>query len=133
MNAFSTTLRVLAPIFFLVAALHLILGAGAEVLLGATLSPDTLSDPVLDSQNRFYGVVFAIYGVILYLAASNVPKYSPLLRWTFGVFFAGGLARFVSIAIVGIPSLPVLGLMASELLLPPVLFIWLSIVEKSPK
>jgi hypothetical protein len=129
MKAFSSALKLLSPVFFLVAGLHLALGAGSEVLLGANLSAVSLADPVLDSQNRFYGVVFALYGVILYMGATNPARYAPVLRAAFWVFFAGGLARLVSIAVMGVPSLPVLLLLAMELVIPPVLLIWLSKIE----
>ena len=62
MNAFTRFLRVVAPIFILVGALHLFLGLRADVLLGARLPPEVIADPALDSQNRFYGTSFALYG-----------------------------------------------------------------------
>ena len=46
--------------FFIVGALHLTLGLNADVLLGAKVPAETLSDPALDSQNRFYGVAFMV-------------------------------------------------------------------------
>lgn len=130
MKMLTSLLKIVAPIFVLVSAMHLLLGAGADVMLGANLSPQVLSDPVLDSQNRFYGVVFALYGVLLYLCATNISKYATVLRCLAWVFFAGGLARLVSIAIVGMPTAPVIGLLALELVLPPLLLRWLSKAQR---
>ncbi|MCR9062133.1 MAG: DUF4345 domain-containing protein [Rhodobacteraceae bacterium] len=126
---YSNLLKLAAPIFVLVGALHLVLGLGADVLLGAKLSQEAMTDPVLDSQNRFYGVSFTLYGVLLFLCASDLPKYKSVLRCVLWVFFAGGLARLVSFFAVGAPSVQVIVLAATELLLPPILLVWLSRLE----
>lgn len=125
MKNFSIILKLSAPVFILVGALHLLFGVGADVLLGAKLSAEAISDPALDSQNRFYGVAFTLYGVLLLVCASNIPKYATVLRCVFWVFFAAGVARFVSMAIYGVPPVLVLILLASELVLPPILYLWL--------
>ena len=122
-------LKIASPIFLVVGALHLFLGAGAEVMLGAKLSADSLADPVLDSQNRFYGVAFTLYGVLLYVCATDLTKYRVIYLCVLGVFFAGGLARLVSILTHGIPSPAVLVLLFSEILVPPFLYWWLSQVQ----
>lgn len=131
MRTFTLVLKLLAPIFFLVGALHLALGAGADVLLGAKLPAEALMDPALDSQNRFYGVSFTLYGVLLFLCATNIPKYATVLRCAIWVFFAAGVARVVSIASHGVPPPFVLVLLATELFGPPLLAWWLSRVERA--
>jgi hypothetical protein len=125
-SALPTVLKVLAPIILLVSALHLALGAGADVLLGAKLPPAALVDPALDSQNRFYGVAFGLYGVLLYLCATDLPKYAAVLRCLLLVFLAGGFARLVSIATHGMPPPLVLVLLVTELVVPTLLLAWLS-------
>lgn len=129
MKTFALALRLCAPVFFLVGALHLALGVGADVLLGAKLTAEAIADPALDSQNRFYGVSFTLYGVLLLVCASNIPKYAPVLRCVLWVFCAAGVARLVSLAIYGIPPPLVVALLTTELLLPPILVWWLSRVE----
>ena len=126
MQTFTLLLRFTAPVFLLVGALHLALGVGAEVMLGAMLPSAALSDAVLDSQNRFYGIAFTLYGVLFLICASDLHKYATVLRAVLWVFFAAGLARLVSIAVHGLPSALVLVLLAIELILPPVLLVWLS-------
>ena len=96
------------------------------MLLGSAIPLEAISDPVLDSQNRFYGISFTLYGFLLFLCATDIPRYHVILKCVIWVFFAAGLARFVSIAIYGIPSGPVLLLLASELILPPLLAVWLN-------
>lgn len=124
MRTLRIILNCLAPVLIVVGILHLILGLGADAMLGAKITPEVLSDPALDSQNRFYGVSFTIYGVLFYLCATDLPKYATVLRCILSVFFAAGLARLVSIGLRGLPSLPVLVLLSSELLAPPLL-LWL--------
>lgn len=126
MKTYLLILKLSSCVFFVVAALHLCLGPGADVLLGAALSAESIKDPVLDSQNRFYGVSFAVYGVLLALASTEIDRYSVMLRCVLWTFFAGGLARLVSIAAAGLPSALVIALATIELLLPPVLIYWLA-------
>jgi hypothetical protein len=103
---------------------------GADVLLGAKIPDAAISDPTLDSQNRFYGVSFTLSGVLLLLCASDIPRYATVLRCVLWVFFAAGIARLVSIAIYGFPSAPVVALLAVELVVPPTLVWWLSRVGR---
>ena|SRR5438128_747899 len=126
MRSLALLLKVVAPLFVLVAALHLALGAGADVLLGAKLPSEALADPAFNSQNRFYGVAFSLYGVLLYLCATDLQKYATVLRCVLWVFFAAGLARLLSITTHGIPPPLVLVLLATEIVLPPMLHLWLS-------
>lgn len=125
MHWFALALKLCAPIFLLVGALHLMLGVEADVLLGASLPAEAVVDAALDSQNRFYGVSFTVYGVLLYVCARDVPKYALVLRCLLAVFFAAGLARLVSIAVRGMPPPMILLLLSSELVLPPLFAIWL--------
>lgn len=130
MKNLALLLKLSAPIFLFVGALHLFLGVNADVALGAVLSKEALTDAALDSQNRFYGVTFTLYGVLLYLCATDLQKYAVVFRCVIWVFFAGGLARLVSIATHGLPPPPVLFLMATELIIPPLLALWLAKEEK---
>jgi hypothetical protein len=126
MRNLSLFLKIAAPVFFIVGALHLTLGLDADVLLGAKVPAEVLSDPALDSQNRFYGVAFTLYGALLYLSATDLPKYATVLRCVLWVFLAAGAARFVSIAAYGVPPIPVVLLLGSEIVAPPLLLVWLS-------
>jgi hypothetical protein len=124
-------LKIAAPIFVLIGALHLVLGVGADVLLGAKLPAEALADAALNSQNRFYGIAFSLYGVLLFLCATDLQRYATVLRCVLWVFFAAGLARLVSIATHGVPPPLVLALLVTELALPPILHLWLSKVLRA--
>lgn len=123
MRSLALILKLLAPVFFIVGALHLVLGLGADVLLGARVSAEAMTDPVLDSQNRFYAVAFTLYGVLLFLCSTDIPKYATVLRCVLWVFFAAGLARFVSVALHGSPP-PMIWLLLVGEVLPPLLLAW---------
>ena len=100
------------------------MGLGADLLLGAQLPEDVISDPVLDSQNRFYGVVFMGFGALLFVCSSDVVKYATVLRITLGFVLLGGVARVISIVLFGLPTPLVSGLILVELIGVPLLLIW---------
>jgi hypothetical protein len=124
MRTFAITLKLLALVFPVVAALHLVLGLNAEALLGATVAKEVVEEPSLSSQNRFYGVAFSLYGAVLYLCATDLPRFEPVLKAALVVFFIAGAARLVPWVAIGAPAPMVVALMASELLLPPALWLW---------
>lgn len=117
-------LRVVALGFVLAGLSHVFLGPGADVALGANILPETLADATLDSQNRFYGASFTIYGVLFWIASGDLVRYATLLRVLILWFFFGGLVRLVSVGLKGWPSDMVWALALSELILPPILW-WL--------
>ena len=126
MRSLALVLKLLAPVFFIVGALHLVLGLGADALLGARISAEAMTDPALDSQNRFYAIAFTLYGALCFLCSTDIPKYATVLRCVLWVFFAAGLARFVSIAVHGSPPPMIWLLLVGEVLPPPLLAWWLS-------
>lgn len=131
MHFFCLALRLFASGIVVVSALHLFLGLGAEALLGAAVPPAAYVEPSLDSQNRFYGVSFALYAGALYLCSRDLPRFEPLLKLTLIIFFLGGLARLVSWAARGAPTFPIVVLACSELLLPPLLWLWYARVRSA--
>ena len=131
MRALCFVLGLFALVIFLVSALHLALGVQADAMLGAIVPASAVSDPSLDSQNRFYGMAFSLYGAVFYLCSTDLKRYGPALNAALLCFFLGGLARLVSWAAHGAPAPLVILLAASELLLPPVLFFWLRSVRSA--
>ncbi len=57
MRMFKTTLYLLAVIPLLTGTLDLALGLPGQRLIGARVSPEALSDPLLNSQIRFVATV----------------------------------------------------------------------------
>ncbi len=124
MRALTIFLKLLAPVPVLVGLFHFFMGAGADALLGAKLPAEVLSDPVLDSQNRFYGTVFMGYGVLVFLCAADLRKYASILRTAAAFIFLGGVARMISVFLHGLPTPPVVALIAIELIGMPLLLWW---------
>jgi hypothetical protein len=122
-RTFRRVMRVLAAVPLLIGLAHVVFGVAMDAQLGA-LAPGAASDPVLDSQNRFFGGTFAGYGVLLYLGLTDLKRYAVVFRIAgCGIAF-GGVARLVSIALRGLPPLPVLGLIVVELVVVPLLLGW---------
>jgi len=131
MQAFKLTLRVLAAVILVIASLHALLGHGAETLLGVPVPLASAADPSQDSQNRFFGMAFAIYAAVLLLASGDPTRYEHVFRFALLAFFAGGVARLVSIATHGLPAPAIIGLAVVELVAPPVLFVWFRRIQSA--
>lgn len=81
-----------------------------------------------DSHVRFLGGVFGTIGLFFLLAATNLHKYKLALKVVLVLVFIGGLARFSSLGVVFSPD--VVGSVAVEIVLMPILYLWVSSVEK---
>lgn len=95
-------------------------GIGVVHLLAGTASVpgEGLADATVDSRERFYGAIFAGYGLSWVWAARQTPADERPLRVLAGVFLAGGLGRLLSWKVEGRPHGFQLVLTAIELALP---------------
>jgi hypothetical protein len=117
-------LRIMAITILLAGSAHLLLGVGAETLVGAKLSAETLAEPSLNSQNRFYGTSYMLYGILLWVCTRDMDRYALIFRILLWMTFAAGVTRIISVALHGWPSPTIIALAVSELLLPPFVFWW---------
>ena len=129
-KTFTAVLKMAAPVFLLVGALHLVFGLRADALLGALIPESVLRDPALDSQNRFYGVAFSLYGTLLWLCATDLRRYATVLRCLLWTFFAAGVARLVSCYLYGAPPPLVAALLGIEIIAPALLLLWLKRITR---
>lgn len=125
MRALTLFLKFLSVAFIATSVLHLVFGLGADALLGSPVTQAMLTQPSFDSQNRFYGVTFALMGVVLFIAASDLQRYRPMAVAVLGVLFAAGIARAISWVLNGQPAPAIVGILIADLLLPPILYAWL--------
>jgi hypothetical protein len=83
------------------------------------------SDVNEDSQERFYGAMFAAYGCTWLAAANRQPLDRPVLRALAGAMAAGGAARLLGIARTGRPHPFWVGMTAVEIVAPAVV-LWVA-------
>ncbi|MBM9621213.1 DUF4345 domain-containing protein [Streptomyces zhihengii] len=109
----------------------LAIGLG-HVLLGNAVVPGAEdAGPTMDSLGRFFGAVFAGYGLAWLLAARRSPIPASAVRWLTAVFLLGAVGRLLSLAAEGRPHVFQLVLTGIELALPPVLFLLADADEKA--
>lgn len=97
---------------------HLVLGNSAVPGEGS-------ADATVDSLNRFFGAIFAGYGLAWIWAARQSPIPATAVRWLAGVFLLGGIGRLLSLAAHGWPQWFQVVLTSIELVMPP-LYFWLA-------
>ena len=100
---------------------------GLFVALTGSHPPPTGPWPAtMDNEMRFYAVFWGAYGAALLLVARDFTRRGGLTPWLAGLFFAGGVGRLMSYAVVGAPHPFFTALMAIELLTPSLLILlWL--------
>ena len=95
----------------------------AHIALGPAAIPGALPvNPTMDSEDRFYATLFLGFGLALMWCACDLQQRSQTFAFLLMIFFAGGCARMVSAAMVGLPSTLFIALGMLELLLPPLLW-----------
>lgn len=109
----------------LIAAAHLFLGSAA--IPGASAVNATV-----DSEDRFYAMIFGGYGLALFYAARDVKGRASLTRFLAGLFFAGAIGRTASWVMVGPPNSFFKAMLALEFVLPSIIWMLQSSVAKNP-
>jgi hypothetical protein len=110
-------------------------GGGIQTLglQGDTSFLDVTNEPrylVQDNHVRFLGGLFGAIGIFFILATSNLRRYQSVLMVLFTVIFLGGLTRFSSARPDVIFSADVMVSALTELVLMPILYLWLPRVVK---
>lgn len=111
------TLQVLLGLFGLTAIFISLL----HIALGPAAIPGSIPvNPTMDSEDRFYATLFLAYGVVLLWCIKDVESKARVVHFLMLVFFAGGLARIVSMLAVGPPNAFFIAMTVLELVLPGV-------------
>lgn len=85
---------------------------------------------VMDSEDRFYATLFLGFGLAQIWAARDLARRAGVVLALQATFFAGGIARLISVAAVGWPGPLFTFLGALELLIPPL--IWWALRRTAP-
>ncbi|MFJ4091295.1 DUF4345 domain-containing protein [Kitasatospora sp. NPDC089913] len=94
-----------------------------HVLAGnAAIPGEADAGATVDSLGRFFGAVFAGYGLAWLWAARQDPVPARPVRLLAAVFLLGGAGRLLSLAVLGWPHPFQVALTVLELALPPVWF-----------
>lgn len=72
----------------------------------------------IDSDMRFYALLFAAYGLTFIWCAANVPERAGVANILGAIFFAGGLARLLAWAVAGQPNWFYVVMVPVELAIP---------------
>jgi Domain of unknown function (DUF4345) len=117
-------LKVLSVVIVGIGVLKVVLGAHADRLLDPGIPESAANHPSIDSQVRFYGGAFSVYGVLLWMCSTDMTRYTDVFVVLMVVFFLAGCARIPSLILRGRPSLVIMGLFALEIVVPPILLWW---------
>lgn len=101
------------------------------------VSPDVsplvaLTGADIDSEMRFYAVLWMAYGALALWVAQALPQRVVLLRLMLCLFLLGGVGRAISYFVVGPPHLLFVVLMWIEIVLPSALML-LSFANGRPR
>ncbi len=112
------TLQVLLALFgataIFISLLHIVLGPAA---IPGSIPVNT----TMDSEDRFYATLFLAYGATLLWCVREVEHKARIVYFLMLTFFVGGLARIVSMLVVGLPNTFFIVMTVLELSLPIIL------------
>ena len=115
------TLQILLGLFgataIFIALLHIALGP-------ASIPGSVPVNATMDSEDRFYAVLFMAFGIALIWCVKDVERKARVVYLLMATFLAGGVARLISIAAVGLPNDFFVAMTALELVLP-FIYAWL--------
>lgn len=87
---------------------------------------------VQDSHVRFFGGMYGSAGILLLVAATNLRQFASAAKVVFVLFFMGGLARFSMQRPDVVFGPAIVGSLAAELILMPLLYWWVTRSMRTP-
>jgi hypothetical protein len=110
-----------------------IAAGAAGMILGPALVAERAADiSDLDSQFRYLSGLLLAVGLAYASAVPGIERRRPRFLLLGGIVVLGGLGRLISLLSSGAPSPTMLGALAMELLVTPILTLWqLSVARRS--
>jgi hypothetical protein len=102
-------------------------GINDPLYASAALPANTL----LDSNLRFFGGVWLGLGITMYWIIPKIEQQTNLFRALWGMIFAGGIGRIISMLVLGLPPIPFVGFALLEILGAPLLILWQARVART--
>lgn len=131
MRAFQWTLRAMAMIPLVTGLMEVWMGLGSLKAIGVILPAEVWVQPSVDNNWRFLGTIWASYAVLVVYAVSDPRRHATLLRILLTVLFLSGVARAASVLLTGWPVPPFIAAMGFELLVMPLMLLWLRRIERA--
>jgi hypothetical protein len=110
-KAFQAFLVLFGGVAILISLVHIVFGP-------ASIPGSVPVNATMDSEDRFYAVLFGAFGVALIWCAKDIHAKSLFVYFLAVTFFIGGLARLISVAVVGLPNNLFIFLTVLELIIP---------------
>lgn len=111
-------LYIFGAVCSIIALTHIVIGPAA-------IPGGAVTNATMDSEDRFYATLFLGFGLAIIWCAREIEAREKPLGALLAVFFAGGIARMISLIAVGSPGPMFLFMGSLELILPPLLWAWL--------
>lgn len=94
------------------------------VLFGMNGLAGGVTDVSLDSQYRYLSGLLAGIGILFWTCVPDIEGKALLFRFLTLVVALGGLGRLLGLYLTGLPSVTMLGALAMELVVTPLLCLW---------
>jgi uncharacterized protein DUF4345 len=120
--SFSTT--ALRAVFYLGGLVATTAGLHTVITGAKSLPGQNRANPAVESELRFYAAFYVAYGVVALRIAPRADNATASVRGLAGTLFLAGLARAGGWLIAGRPHRLQRGLLAAELLAPPLITAW---------
>jgi hypothetical protein len=111
-------IQVLRVLAFALGAACLLIGIGHVVVGPDIIRGGVPVNATMDSEDRFFGALFAAFGLAWLWCAADLAARRNVALCLSAAFFAGGLARLVSMVAAGWPDELYIALAGVELFLP---------------
>jgi hypothetical protein len=128
-RGFVALARLFCVVPFLTGVVDVIGGVWIIEQAGAALPMEVSANAVLNNQIAFWGAIWFGFGVSLWWASRAPLRRAAATRILLWVLFLAGLARAYACVRWGYPGPVMVGAMAIELVLAPVLLVWLARLE----
>lgn len=118
-RALQITLYALAaiPVF---TGIITLLGIYDPIYKGAGIPDNAL----LDSNLRFFGGIWLVLGMALYLQIPKIEENTYVFRLLWIMIFVGGVGRLISMFSLGMPPWPFIGFTVLEIVGAPLMIMW---------